>query len=63
LFSEAGVFSFEMGKDQFSVLSEGTEDPSQSSFWLKNRLWIVVLAVVIILFILLSSYNKTSKGR
>ena len=63
LLSESGVFSFEIGKDQFSVESEKTEEITPSSFWMKNRLWIVVLVVVIILFVLLSSYNKTSKGR
>jgi len=63
LLSESQVFSFETGKSLFTVESEKTEELNQSSFWMKNRLWIVVLAVVIILFILLSSYNKTSKGR
>ncbi|MFW6263599.1 MAG: cellulose biosynthesis cyclic di-GMP-binding regulatory protein BcsB [Thermotogota bacterium] len=62
LFSESGSFAFEIGSDELSVQSVGEAMP-EASFWETNRLWIVILAVVIILFILLFSYKKTSKGR
>ncbi|MEA1884408.1 MAG: cellulose biosynthesis cyclic di-GMP-binding regulatory protein BcsB [Thermotogota bacterium] len=63
LFSEAGAFAFEVSSDELTVKSQGEEAASTSTFWGKNRLWIVFLVVVIVLFILLSSYKKTSKGR
>ena len=63
LFSESGIFAFDVGEEKLSVESERKDQEQTKSFWMQNRLWIVVLIVVVILYILISSYNKTSKGR